>query len=121
MSSATSLTLASAPFQVESIHFDFPGGRAINLRDPVSNQLIGSGPEWIRGTRNELVAYVRGTRPNLRVVFRGNPGANGQYTIGADGAPIQVEERSVLLTFDPTTEVSGPEVFEVRGNLPNVI
>ena len=121
MSSATSSIPPSAPFQVESVHFDFPGGRAINLRDPVSDQLIGVDPEWVHVARNELVSYVRGTRPNLRVVFRGNSGANGQYTVGADGTPIQIEERSVSLTFDPTTGLSGSELFEAKGSLPNVI
>jgi hypothetical protein len=121
MSSETGPALPSAPFQIESIHFDFPGGRAINLRDPVSDQLIGSSPEWVRGTRNESAAYVRGIRPSLRAVFRGKPSANGQYTVGADGTLIQVEERSVSLTFDPSTGLSEPEVFEGRGYLPSVI
>jgi hypothetical protein len=55
------------------------------------------------------------------VVFRGKPTANGEYTIGADGTPFQVEERNVSLTFDPFTELSKPESFEARGNLPDVI
>ena len=92
-----------------------PGGPASG------GQLIGSGPEWVRGTRSELAAYVRGIRPNLRVVFRANPSANGQYTVGAFGTPIQIEERSVSLTFDTNSGLSGPEVFEGRGSLPNVI
>jgi len=121
MSPATIPTPPPAPFQVDSVHFDFPGGRAIHLRDPASNQLVGAGPEWVRGTQNELAAYVRGTRPNLRVVFRGKPAANGKYTIGADGTPFQVEERDVSLSFDPITDLSGPEAFEARGNLPDVI
>lgn len=121
MSPATSSSPPSAPFQVESVHFDFPGGRAIHLRDHTNNQPVGAIPEWVRGARNELAAYVRATRPNLRVVFRGKPAANGTYTIGADGTPFQIDERNVTLTFNPVTELSGPEVFEARGDLPNMI
>src|SRR5215472_13898738 len=59
------------PFEVHSVHFDFPGGQAIPLVDPVINQpnpnqpvTIGATPEWVVNGRNELAAYVRGTRPD---------------------------------------------------------
>ena len=58
-----------APFEVHSVHFDFPGGQAIKLRDPVTDRFIGATPEWEAGGRNELVAYVQSTRPEMLVVF----------------------------------------------------
>src|SRR5262245_17638094 len=100
-----------APFEVHSVHFDFPGGQAINLREPVTNQFVGASPEWVAGGRNEFSAYVRCTRPSLRVVFRGTPAADGTYTVGADGTPFQVAEQSATLAFDPANGRSAPLVF----------
>src|SRR5438876_201651 len=91
---------AHAPFEVYSVHFDYPGGQAIKLREPASNQFVGATPEWVDGRRNELSAYVRRTRPSLRVVFRGTPSADGPYTVGVDGTPFQMAEQSVTLAFD---------------------
>ena len=88
-----------APFQIYSVHFDFPGGQAINLRDPATDQLIGATPEWLVGARNELAAYVRSTRPEIRVIFRATPVADGAYTVGADGLPFQIDERHLTLVF----------------------
>lgn len=111
----------SAPFEVFSVHFDFPGGLAIRLRDAVTNQFLGITPEWVRGVRNELAAYVRATRPDMRVVFRARPTADGMYVIGADGMPFQVEERQVTLAFNAGTGLSAPEVFRASCDLPNEI
>src|SRR5579864_883774 len=110
-----------APFSVYSVHFDFPGGQAIKLRDPATNQFIGTTPEWVASVRNEMAAYVRATRPEMRVIFRGTPAVNGTYTVGADGMPIQVDERRVTLAFDPGSGLSAPEVFRANGNLPDQI
>jgi hypothetical protein len=81
---APSAVPASAPFEVQSVHFQFQGSQAIKLVDPATNQpnphqpiTIGATPEWVRGGRNELAAYVRGTRPEVRVVFHGMPADNG--------------------------------------------
>jgi hypothetical protein len=120
----SSPTPASAPpvarFEVYSVHFQFPGD-AIELIDPVTNQPLGAGPEWVAGARNETAAYVRGTRPRMRVVFRGTPAANGIYIVGADGFPVQVEESQITLTFDPGTGLSNAEVFRASGGLPDQI
>ena len=47
MSSPTPTALPPvAPFEVYSVHFDFPGGQAIKLRDPVTDLIIGTTPEF---------------------------------------------------------------------------
>ncbi len=121
MSSPTTASVPpAAPFEVYSVHFQFPGD-AIELRNPATNLALGASPEWVAGVRDEMAAFVRGTRPHMRVVFRGAPAADGIYTIGADGVPIQVEERPVTLTFDPGTNLSNPEVFRASGALPDQI
>src|SRR5262245_10826930 len=50
-----------APFEVYSVHFDFPGGQAIQLVDPAVSQpnlnqpvTVGATPEWFVNGRNEL-------------------------------------------------------------------
>jgi hypothetical protein len=106
---------------VYSVHFDFPGGQAIKLREPATNQFIGASPEWVAGGRNELSAYVRRTRPTLRVVFRGTPAADGTYIVGADGVPFQVAEQQVTLAFDPADGRSSPLVFHAANDLPDQI
>ena len=118
---ASPAVVVPAPFEVYSVHFDFPGGQAIRLKDPDTDQFIGITPEWVATGRNELAAYVRGTRPHLRVVFRGTPAADGSYTIGAGGAPLQMVERQVALVFHPATGLSGPEVFHAANDLPDLI
>jgi hypothetical protein len=114
-------TPAAAPFGLYSIHFNFPGGQAIEMRDPETDLPIGGGPEWVTQVRNDTAAYVRATIPSLRVLFHGPPAANGAYTIGADGFPFQVAERKVNLTFNPANGWSAPEVFHARTPLPDVI
>ena len=91
---------------------DSPGG--ISPAGPLANalQIYEKRTEWVAGGRNELAAYVRATRPEMRVVFRGTPAAAGTYTVGADGTPFQVQERQVTLAFDAGTGLS----FK-RGNL----
>jgi hypothetical protein len=110
-----------APLEVYSVHFAFPGGQAIKLRDHVTDHLVGTSPEWVVASRNELVAYVRGTRPEMQVVFHGTPAANGRYRMGANGPLFQVEERDVTLVFDLASGFSTPETFRANGNLPDQI
>jgi hypothetical protein len=110
-----------APFEVYSVHFDFPGGQAIKLRDPITDQFIGMTPEWEAGGRNELAAYVRSTRPELIVVFRGTPGAGGTYTVGADGILFPVQERQVTLAFDVGTGLSNAVILCASVDLPDQI
>ena len=100
---------------------DFRGGQAIELRDPETNLRVGAAPEWDAAGRNEVAAYLKATRPNLRVIFQGTPAANGVYTVGADGVPFQVEELQVDLVFDPVTGCSAPQVFQANGPLPDAI
>ena len=109
------------PFEVCSIHFDFRGGHAIELRDPATDRPIGASPEWVAGGRDETSAYLRATRLDLRIVFRGTPAADGEYVVGADGTLFQMEERRVKLTFDSGTALSNPEVFRARQALPNQV
>ena len=119
MSSPTPTAVAPvAPFEVYSVHFNFLGGRAIKLRDPTTNLIIGMAPEWVVGGRNELAAYVRATRPEMRVVFRGTPAADGTYMVGADGTPFQVQEQQVTLAFDAGTGLSNALIFRRRRRSP---
>jgi hypothetical protein len=86
----------------------------------VTDDYLGIVPEWCAGPpRDELAAYVRNTRASIRVVFRGDPAADGTYAVGAGGTPVQVEERRVTLAFDPGTGHSHPVEFRMRNRLPN--
>jgi hypothetical protein len=113
---------------VYSVHFQFPTSRAIQLVDPAVVQLnqqqpvtLGASPEWVALTRNETAAYVRGEKPTVRVVFRGSPAADGEYSVGADGSFLQMKEMRLTLTFDPTTGLSAPVDFKARNRLPKKI
>ncbi|MCI0464978.1 MAG: hypothetical protein L0Z62_49280 [Gemmataceae bacterium] len=111
-----------APFEIHSIHFDFPGGQAIRLREPVSDNFVGATPEWVGAPpRNELAAYVRATQPHVQVVFRGTPAADGPHVVGADGTLSQVEEERVTLTFNPGSGLSAPVAFRLQTPLPDRI
>jgi hypothetical protein len=122
MSSSTATVVSPvAPFEVYSVHFDFPSGQAIKLRDPITDLIIGRTPEWVVGVRNELAAYVRATRPDIQVVFRGKPAADGTYTVGADGTPFQVQEQQSTLAFDAGTGLSNAVIFRARVDLPDQI
>jgi hypothetical protein len=115
-------TRCQAPFAVHSIHFAFPGSAAIRLKDPATDEEVGHTPEWCaQPPRDELAAYVRDTRASIQVVFRGDPAADGTYAVGADGFPIQVEERQVNLTFDPAMGLSNSVVLRLRNRVPNRI
>src|SRR4029077_6359296 len=111
-----------AAFEVHSIHFDFPGGQAIRLRDPASDDFLGASAEWVANPpREELVAYVRATRPHIRVVFRGSPAANSTHVSGAHGIAFGVDEQAVALSFDPVSGLSQAVQFRLRVPLPNRI
>ena len=122
MSSASPCTVfAVAPFEIHTVHFDFPGGQAIKLKDPVTDLMVGVSPEWVAGVRNELAAYVRSTRPALRVAFHGTPAVDGTYTVGADGVPFQVQEQQVTLAFDAVTGLSNVVTVLASADLPDQI
>jgi hypothetical protein len=55
------------PIELYSVHFQFPGSQALPLVDPVTNEVLGARPEWIKNARNEPVAYERGSTPEVRV------------------------------------------------------
>jgi hypothetical protein len=111
-----------AGFEVHSIHFDFPGGQAIRLRDPASDDFLGASPEWIANPpREEPVAYVRAIRPHIRVVFRGSSAGNSTHVISADGVPFGVDEQAVALSFDPVSGLSQAVDFRLRVPLPDQI
>jgi len=111
----------SAPLEVQSIHFNFLGGQAICLRDHVAGQMLGSAPEWDAGGRSVVSAYVRGTTPTVRVVFRGQTTDNGIYRIGATGKYVSVAESVTHLAFDPVTGLTPPIPFTFADALPDEI
>jgi hypothetical protein len=121
MSSDTAGQSHVAPFQVQSAHFDFPGGQAIRLRDHSTDSVLGLTPEWEVGRRNELVAYVRGTSPNVRAIFHSALAAAGSYTIGAEGTHSDLVEQQVDLVFDATTGLSQPVTLSFADPVPDVI
>ena len=92
------------PFRLHSIAFGFPGNPgAIPLRDPRTARFLGDTPEWNAAGRSVAVAFVRGSRPRLRVRFaRGssNPRAAGSVAVGARSSNGPgVAERTVRLRF----------------------
>ena len=74
-------------FQLHSIAFAFPGNPgAIPLRDPRTSRFLGDTPEWNAEGRNVAAAFVRGSRPRVRVRFSrdpSNPRPAGPLSIGA--------------------------------------
>src|SRR5262249_41230208 len=122
MGSPTPATPQSAPFRVQTVHFAFPGSQAIKLREHASTGFVGLSPEWSAAPpRDDLVAYVRASQPAIRVVFRGDHGANGTYAVGADGTPSQVAEQQVALAFDPASGLSQAVDFSLANPLPDQV
>lgn len=75
------------PLAVHSLHFDRgdPGCDAIPLWDPVTDTRLGALPEWIRGRREEPIAYVRGARPSVRVTLLANHFVPRAFDLSAFG------------------------------------
>jgi hypothetical protein len=111
----------AALFKIHCVHFDFEGGQAIELRDPVTDSRLGSFPEWDSTGRNALIAYVRATRPRIQAVFRGTPTSNGVHIIGATGTHSQLIEEHVDLVFNPITGLSTPVQFTFASAMPDAI
>jgi hypothetical protein len=113
------------PFQLHSIAFAFPGNPgAIPLRDPVTSRFLGDTPEWNAGGRSVAAAFVRGSRPRLRVRFaRGssNPRTAGPVTIGARtrNGP-GVAELTVRLRF-AASGISAPVDFALAGPVHDLV
>ncbi len=75
---------------IHSLHFDqgAPGGGAIPLWDPVTGTRVGQLPEWIRGRREEPVAYVRGARPCVQVTLLANHFVPVDFELSAFGPAL---------------------------------
>ncbi len=116
--------MADTAFEVHSIAFAYPGNReAIPLRAPATNHLVSEHPEWIRNERSAPVAYVRGARPHVQVVFRRQAGPRRiTCVVGATarGATAGVQARRVRLEFD-RSGLSRPVRFQLSRTLPKVV
>jgi hypothetical protein len=110
-----------APFEIYSIHFDFPGGQAIRLKDPTTDAFVGENPEWETGQPVRPVAYVRGAMPRVRIVFRGTTASNGEYVIWAEDPLCRIGEVRASLKFDPISGLSTPVFFTFSSPLPDRI
>lgn len=115
------------PFTIHSIGFAHASSQhAIPLRRPDTHGFITS-PEWVAGTSNEPIAYVRGAKPTIRVVFRrrGRSVARGSQcvnvTIGARGhGGPSIEARKLRLRFN-AKGLSGAYQFTLAERLPRSI
>lgn len=109
------------PFEIYSIQFNYDKSEAIPLKDPASDAFVHAQPEWIRGTRNEPAAYVRGKLPHIKVVFRKLPGfVGGKYAVGAIGNLGGVRRKQFVPAFKPSG-LSSPVDFELMWPLPGEI
>lgn len=79
--------LDEEPLAVFSLHFDRgdTSGGVIPLWDPVTDTRLGALPEWIRGRREEPVAYVRGSRPSVGVTLLANHFVPAAFDLSAFG------------------------------------
>ena len=117
---------STAPFVVQSIAFAFPGNLgAIPLRDPATLSFLGDQPEWNAAGRTVSAAFVRGTRPTVRVVFArratGQPIPKGVWRVGARGNEGPgIAERELVLAFDQGGQSAAVE-FRLDAPLPDVI
>ena len=89
---------------IASVQFCFAGNPAvIPLRDPVTLAYRGETPEWTSSGARHPAAFVGGSRPGVRVVFRQGSGldaSGGTWSIGARGANGHgLVERTVRLEF----------------------
>lgn len=115
------VSASKAAFDLQSVHFDFPNGQAIHLKDPATDLFVGESPEWVEGQAPRPVAYVRGVTPQIQAVFRGTSAANGDYLIGASGTLLGITQRRVTLAFDTVSGLSTAISFTFEGPLPDVI
>lgn len=109
------------PFEIHSIQFNYDQSEAIPLKDPATDTFIHTQPEWIRGTRNEPAAYVRGKLPHVKVVFRKLAGfTGGKYAVGAVGNLGGIRRKVFTPSFNPTG-LSSQVDFELMWPLPGAI
>ena len=78
------------PLAVHSLHFDRgdDASGAIALWDPVTDTRLGALPEWIRGRREEPIAYVRGAWPSVRVTLLANHFVPHAFDLSAFGVGL---------------------------------
>ncbi|AGC44929.1 hypothetical protein MYSTI_03623 [Myxococcus stipitatus DSM 14675] len=78
------------PLAIYSLHFDRGDteSRTIPLWNPVTDARLGEQPEWIRGARSEPVAYVRGSRPSVRVSLLANHFVPPSFELSAFGPSL---------------------------------
>ena len=116
------------PFLVHSIGFAHATSpHAIPLRRPETNGFI-TAPEWVAGTPSEPVAYVRGAKPTIHVVFRRRGKSTGRKAremktvlVGAKGHHGPgVTPRKVRLRFN-AKGLSGSYRFTLDARLPSEI
>lgn len=118
------MTAAPAlPFTIDSIAFGYPGNpAAIPLRDPMTLEFLGDQPEWTARDRRCVAAYLRGSRPTIRVTFarpagrRSPPAGPWRVSAKGQGGP-GVTEQAVSLEFDERG-LSGPHEFRLDAPLP---
>ncbi|NMO15053.1 hypothetical protein HPC49_08320 [Pyxidicoccus fallax] len=117
----------AGPLAVYSLHFDHGDSGAIALWDPVTDTRLGMLPEWIRERRAEPAAYLRGTRPSVRVTLLAHHFVPETFELSAfgpalDGAgttrwlgphPVRLERRAGWTTL--------PESVVFNRALPNRI
>lgn len=119
--SVPTITPDPPPFEVFSIRFNYDESEAIDLKDHVTDDYIHKDPEWIKGTRNEPVAYVCGTKAHIKVIFRKvATSVSGTYAISAIGNLGGVRRKEVTPTFH-ATGLSDPIDFELMWPLPRSI
>lgn len=113
------------PLRVASVQFAFDGNpAAIPLRDPVTLDFLGATPEWTLAGSRQPAAFVAGSRPHVRVVFRRTPALQadaGPWQIGARGhlGPGLVP-RTVRLRFNAQGN-SQPVEFRFTDAIPHGI
>jgi hypothetical protein len=109
------------PFEIHSILFNYDKSEAIPLKDPATDAYVHAQPEWVRGSRNEPAAYVRGKLPHIKVVFRKLQGfVAGKYAVGAVGNLGGIRRKEFTPSFSPSG--LSPQVdFELMWPLPGAI
>ncbi|MBZ4416547.1 hypothetical protein [Myxococcus sp. RHSTA-1-4] len=83
--------LNAEPLAVYSLHFDHgdTGNGAIPLWDPITDARLGALPEWIREHRAEPAAYVRGSRPSVRVDLLAHHFVPDTFELSAFGPALE--------------------------------
>ncbi|MGB2983734.1 MAG: hypothetical protein WBC63_07745 [Candidatus Bipolaricaulia bacterium] len=104
----------------DDVKLAYEGSTPIPLEDHDSDTLIPT-PEFVKDARSEPAAYVVGTCPRVRVVFRKLPEyAGGVFAIGATGNLGGVRRKRTSVTFQ-ASGLSNPVEFELMWPLPQSV